>query len=90
LNKADNAGLKNFVVRMIVLGVRIETFFAGISTGFSAALAAAQPAIDAFMGAIRGLTHDFGGLYETLDPTESKDQFAEWGKTGKQVGAYLG
>lgn len=90
LNKADNAGLKNFVVRLIVLGGRIETFFDGISTGFSAALAAAQPAIDAFMGAIRGLTNDFGGLYETLDPTDSKDQFAAWGKAGKQAGAYLG
>ena len=90
LNKADNAGLKNFVVRMIVFGGRIQTFFEGISTGFSAAITAAQPAIDAFMGSLRALTNDFGGLYETLDPSESTTSFTDWGNAGKKTGAFLG
>lgn len=90
LNKADNAGLKNFVVRMIVFGGRIQTFFEGISTGFSAAITAAQPAIDAFMGSLRALTNDFGGLYETLDPSESTATFTDWGNAGKKTGAFLG
>lgn len=90
LNKADNAGLKNFVVRMLVFGARIQNFFEGLSTGFSAAITAAQPAIDAFMGSLRDITGDFSGLYETLDPTESTASFKSWGDTGKKTGAFLG
>ena len=45
LNRAENQGIKSFVVQLFLWGNRIKNFFQGIATGFSAGIEAARPSI---------------------------------------------
>lgn len=60
LNKAENAGIKQFAIRVFQIVHRIKKFFEGIAEGFGAAITAAQPVFDAFVGALRRLGEALG------------------------------
>jgi hypothetical protein len=54
LNRAENAGLKTFLIRAYQIAFRIQRFFQGIGEGFSAGIEAARPVFEAFVVARAG------------------------------------
>jgi hypothetical protein len=62
LGKAENAGVKQFAIRVYQIVYRLQRFFEGIAEGFGAAIEAARPTFEAFVGALRELGEAFGVL----------------------------
>jgi TP901 family phage tail tape measure protein len=60
LNRAENAGIKQFAIRVFQIVFRIRRFFEGLAEGFGAAIEAARPTFEAFAGALRELGEAFG------------------------------
>jgi TP901 family phage tail tape measure protein len=89
LNKAENAGLKDFLINLFLWGHRIKNFLSGIATGFSAGVEAAKPSIDAFLGAITKLGVALGFLSERDDPATAAEKFKAFGTSGESVGKAL-
>lgn len=96
LAKAENAGLKRFVIQLFRIGARVRSFFVGIGEGFDRALG---PAVDVLLDAGETLRRElsalasevggaFGGMTEAFaDILPLTGQF----KTGGEaVGAVLG
>ena len=90
LNRAENRGLKDFLINVYLWVNRIRNFFAGLATGFSAGIEAARPTIDAFMNALRRLGTALGFLSERDDAGAASSKFREFGATGERVGRVLG
>ena len=89
LNRAENQGLKDFLINVFLWVNRIRNFFAGIATGFSAGIEAARPTIDAFLNALRRLGVALGFLSERDDAGTASSRFREFGLTGERVGRVL-
>jgi len=89
LNRAENQGLKDFLINVFLWVNRIRNFFAGIATGFSAGIEAARPTIDAFLSALRRLGTALGFLSERDDAGTASSRFREFGLTGERVGRVL-
>jgi TP901 family phage tail tape measure protein len=89
LNKAENAGLKDFLINLFLWGHRIQNFLSGIATGFSAGVEAAKPSIDAFLGALTKLGVALGVLSERDDAATAAAKFKEFGTSGESVGKVL-
>ncbi len=60
LGRAENAGVKQFAIRVYQIIYRLRRFFEGVAQGFSAAIQAARPVFEAFTGALRELGDAFG------------------------------
>jgi len=89
LNRAENQGLKDFLINVFLWVNRIRNFFSGIATGFSAGVEAARPTIDAFLNALRRLGTALGFLSERDDAGTASSRFREFGLTGERVGRVL-
>jgi TP901 family phage tail tape measure protein len=89
LNKAENAGLKDFLINLFLWGNRISNFFSGIATGFSAGVEAARPTLDRFMAALERLGMALGFLSERDDAGTASAKFKAFGATGESVGRTL-
>ncbi len=89
LNKAENAGLKDFLINLFLWGNRLKNFFSGIGTGFSAGVEAARPSIDAFLGALERLGTALGFLGERDDAATASAKFKAFGSAGESVGRTL-
>jgi TP901 family phage tail tape measure protein len=89
LNRAENQGLKDFLINVFLWVNRIRNFFGGIATGFSAGIEAARPTIDAFLNALRRLGAALGFLSERDDAGTASGRFREFGLTGERVGRVL-
>jgi TP901 family phage tail tape measure protein len=89
LNRAENQGLKDFLVNVFLWVNRIRNFFAGIATGFSAGIEAARPTIDAFLNGLRRLGAALGFLSERDDAGTASSNFQAFGATGERVGRVL-
>ncbi len=89
LNKAENAGLKDFLINLFLWGNRISNFFGGIATGFSAGVEAARPTLDRFMAALGRLGMALGFLSERDDAGAAGAKFKAFGTTGESVGRTL-
>lgn len=90
LNKAENGGLKDFLINVFLWGHRIVNFLSGIATGFSAGVKAAKPSIDAFLGALKKLGVALGFLSDRDDADTAGAKFKDFGTTGESVGKVLG
>lgn len=90
LNKAENSGLKDFLINLFLWANRIKNFLAGVATGFSAGVDAAKPSIDAFMGALTKLGQAMGLLSERDDAATATSKFKAFGSSGESVGKTLG
>ena len=90
LNKAENMGLKNFVVRVFGFVERLRELFSGISTGFSKAIEAARPSFVAFAKAIDGVAGPLASLFETNDAADAAASFEAFGSAGQKLGRVLG
>ncbi|MBC7174011.1 MAG: phage tail tape measure protein, partial [Polyangiaceae bacterium] len=92
LNRAENAGLKTFLIRVYQFAFRIQRFFQGIGEGFSAAIEAAQPVFEAFASALSrlgealGLVSSEGANAAAGIPS---DDFAEFGRILGQIAGVL-
>ena len=89
LNRAENRGLKDFLINVFLWVNRIQNFFAGLATGFSAGIEAARPTLEAFMNALRRLGTALGFLSERDDAGTASSRFREFGATGERVGRVL-
>lgn len=85
LNKAENSGLKNFLVTVFVWVERIRNFFRGVGEGISQGMAIAQPTFDAFGAALDRVLKALG-LTSENDPASNVSKWEKWGKTGETVG----
>lgn len=90
LNKAQNGGLKNFIIGVFTFASRIQNFFDGIGKGFSGALEKAGPIFsklgDAFVRLGAALSNLFGGKN---DPAKNAQSFKTFGDAGSRVGEIL-
>lgn len=89
LNRADNRGLKDFLINVYLWGNRIRNFFTGLAGGFSSGLEAARPTIDTFLSAIRSLGTSLGFLSERDDASTAAEKFRSFGDAGARVGQVL-
>lgn len=86
LNRAENAGVKQFAIRVYQIVYRIRRFFEGIADGFRAGIEGARPVFEAFVGALRELGDAFGVV-----GTQSADALAGIGSDRyARAGASLG
>ncbi len=89
LNRTENGGLKDFVIRVFLWVNRIRNFFSGIASGVAAGVEAAKPSLELFMGAIRKLGVAIGFVSEREDASRASARFKEFGETGAKVGRVL-
>ncbi len=90
LNKAENAGIKNFVVRLFVTAERIKEFFSQVGSGISSVIDAAGPSFAALGAAISRIAGTFSGLWEGLDSTDATSTFDKVAAAGLAVGNVIG
>lgn len=89
LNKAENMGLKNFVVGVYLAFNRISNFFGSLADSFYDTLNTMEPVFTAFKDAVSGLSDAFSSLYETNDPADATSKFEAFGAAGAAVGKVL-
>lgn len=89
LGRAENAGLKNFLINLYLWGHRLHSFFSGLADGFSSGLEAARPALDAFQATLQRVGEALGFLSERDDATTAAAKFAAFGDAGATVGRAL-
>lgn len=90
LNKAENSGIKNFVVRLFVAAERIKEFFSQVGAGATAVFDKAGPSFTAFTAAISRIGEKFSGLWEGLDATDAASTFDKIAAAGMAVGNVIG
>jgi hypothetical protein len=90
LNRAENAGLKDFLINLFLWGNRIDQFLSGIATGFAQGIESARPSIEAFIGAIEKVGISLGFLSQRDDAATASGKFKAFGATGERVGAVIG
>jgi hypothetical protein len=89
LNRAENLGLKDFLINLFLWGHRIANFLSGISTGFAAGVESARPAMESFVGALTRLGQALGLLSARDDAATAAAKFRAFGSSGEQVGRTL-
>jgi TP901 family phage tail tape measure protein len=86
LGRAENAGVKQFAIRVYQIVYRLQRFFEGVADGFGAGIQAARPVFEAFVAALRELGEAFGVI-----GTRSADALAAIGSDRyARAGASLG
>ena len=89
LNRAENRGLKNFLINVFLWGNRIKNFFVGLAGGFMAGIDAARPTFETFVGELKKLGAALGFLSERDDAGTAAERFRSFGETGTRVGSFL-
>ena len=89
LNRAENAGLKAFLINLFLWGNRIAQVLSGIATGFAGGIESARPSIDAFIGAIEKVGVSLGFLSERDDAAIASGKFKAFGTAGQRIGVVL-
>ncbi|NOJ79803.1 phage tail tape measure protein [Myxococcus xanthus] len=89
LGRAENAGLKDFLINVYLWTHRVHSFFSGLADGFSAGLEAARPSLDAFQATLRRVGEALGFLSERDDAATAAAKFAAFGASGATVGRAL-
>jgi TP901 family phage tail tape measure protein len=90
IDKAENRGLKRFVVTMYMVGYRLQRVWDGIVEGFEAGIDAARPAFDALAAAFRELGAEIAGLVGDITGSAANLPSAQFLHFGQVVGAVLG
>jgi len=86
LGKAENAGVKQFAIRVYQIVFRLQRFFEGVADGFRVGIEAVQPVFTKFVSSLRELGEAFG-----IVGTESADALAALGSDRyARAGASLG
>lgn len=90
LNRAENAGVKQFAVRVFQIAFRIQRFFEGLAAGFGAAIEAARPTFEAFVGALRELGQAFGLVGGAASGALAGVQSDKFAAAGASIGEVFG
>lgn len=88
LNKAENQGLKRFLITVFRVGSRVVEFFRGVGAGFAAVLERMGPAFERLKAAFGELGEAFGLLSDGLG--DSLGPLTESGEAGARTGNLLG
>ncbi|GEL75536.1 phage tail tape measure protein [Myxococcus virescens] len=89
LGRAENAGLKDFLINLYLWAHRVHSFFSGLADGFSSGIEAARPTLDAFQATLGRVGEALGFLSERDDATTAAAKFAAFGASGATVGRAL-
>jgi TP901 family phage tail tape measure protein len=89
LNRAENQGLKDFLINVFLWGNRIRNFLKGLADGFMAGVEAARPTFESFMGALSKLGSALGFLSKRDDAGTASERFRSFGDVGARVGKSL-
>lgn len=87
LNKAENSGLKGFVVTVYVWGNRILGFFDGIKEGFTDAVSEMGPTFQAMSSALTRVGAAFGLAQD--GPSETASKWSAVNQVGQTLGRGL-
>ena len=90
IDKAENTGLKQFVITIYMLGYRLERLWDGIKEGFVSAIEAARPAFEALGAAFRELGDEIAGLVGDLTGSAAQLPSQQFLSFGQIVGTVLG
>lgn len=91
MQKAENSGLRGFVIGVSVLLTRIKNLFMGVSDGFKAVIGDNQPLFEEFIFTLGKLGRTIAGLFGGAgDPAENAKKFERWGQIGISVGKVIG
>jgi TP901 family phage tail tape measure protein len=89
LNRAENAGVKQFAIRVYQIVFRIKRFFAGVAEGFGAAIEAARPVFESFVSALRELGEAFGVVSTTAADALAGVASDRYAQAGAKLGQVL-
>lgn len=87
IDKAENSGVKAFVIKLYMWGARIKNFFVGIGEGFMLMYGRLQPIFTGFLDALRSIGGAFGLTVGAAD--DNRNSFEAFGETGRVVGQVL-
>ena len=92
LNKAQNSGIKQFLVQLWMVGYRLERFWTGLKDGFAGALEGVSPLFKELSDAVDALSGAIGDVFGAISGGAAKlpsRTFAAWGKDVGQDFAWL-
>jgi TP901 family phage tail tape measure protein len=89
LGKAENAGVKQFAIRVYQIVYRLQRFFEAIADGFGAGIEAARPVFDAFVAALRELGEAFGVIGATSADALATIGSDRYARAGASLGQTL-
>lgn len=89
MGRAENQGVRDFVISLYRIGHRIKEFFGGLGEGVGAALEAGRPYIEAFKTALGELFDSFGFVQDGLNGLANQDP-NRFRNAGQSVGQMLG
>lgn len=94
LNKAENLGLKQFVIQVGMIAYRLQRIWEGFSDGFSAAIEDAAPILTGLVAAFREFGDQVAALVASVTGSASalpSDRFRSFGAIiGEVVGTLVG
>ena len=90
LARAEQSGLRAFVIRIYMLGYRITRLFEGVRDGFVAAVDAAAPGLGELQVALTALGNEVGALMDALSGGAAHLPSEEYARFGGSIGQALG
>jgi TP901 family phage tail tape measure protein len=89
LNRAENAGIKRFVIRLGMFAHRIEKFFEGVAGGINATMGRVQPALKRAGQSLMGLGKAMGFVSQKGDGVGDSLPGASFFEAGASIGRAL-
>ncbi|MGO8992177.1 MAG: phage tail tape measure protein [Polyangiaceae bacterium] len=92
LGKAENAGIKQFLVQLWMVGYRLERFWTGLKDGFSGALEGAAPLFKELSDSFDALSSAVGDVFGAISGGAAElpsETFRSWGQNVGQDFAWL-
>jgi TP901 family phage tail tape measure protein len=90
LHRAENQGLKDFLIHVFQIGFRIQRFFEAIGQGFSSAIEQARPVFEAFVEALGRLGEALGLVSSEAAGVAASVPSATFADFGRIVGQISG
>jgi TP901 family phage tail tape measure protein len=90
LNRAENSGLKTFILRIAGIGFRIVQFFRGIGIGFGTAIDRMGPTLERMMSAFERLGSALGFMGTEGAGAIAAMPSEKFAATGARIGTFLG
>ena len=85
LNKAENAGIKRFIINVYALFARLKVFFEGVADGFAAAWVKVGPSVSGMFTALKDVVLAFFGIFAGADETVTNTSMNSWRLWGETV-----
>jgi TP901 family phage tail tape measure protein len=89
LNRAENQGVKEFVIAVFTWVGRVKNFFREVGSSFAAFVEEARPVVEDFINALSEVGQKLFLVGEN-DPTKTLGKWERFGAIGRMVGTELG